>query len=229
MEQTEKATEHHRDTPDVFEQQWSQLQGQLKLWWDRLTDADLEQVAGNKTQLIRVIQTRYGHARERAEEVVDQRLREYHEAMGASEGGSLREKVTATAQGVASSMAGTAGDVSARVQDMAAKAGSAVAETATRAGTHLPELPGDVVGFIRRYPVPSLVAGMGLGFLLARLFGQGWMGASEPENFRQDEAGYPHAMIQCSQCGQMVRQADMIHHSTVCSGPDMPGQGGSPS
>jgi uncharacterized protein YjbJ (UPF0337 family) len=229
MEQTEKATHHHRDTPEMFAQQWSQLRGQIKSWWERLTDADLEQVAGNKTELIRVIEARYGHARERAEQVVDQRLHEYYEYMGTSEGGSLREKMTGAAQGVASSMGGTAGDVGAKVQDMASKAGTAVVETATRAGAHLPGLPGDVVGFIRRYPVPSLLAGVGLGFLLARLFGQGGMGAGEPEKLRQDEAGYPNAMMQCSQCGQMVRQADMVRHSTVCRGPDMPGQGGSRS
>jgi uncharacterized protein YjbJ (UPF0337 family) len=229
MEQTEKGTQLHRDTPEMFAQQWSQLQGHIKSWWDRLTDADLEQVAGNKTELIRVIQARYGHARERAEQVVDQRLHEYYDRMATPESGSLREKVTGGAHGVASSMVKTAGDVGAKVQDMAAKAGTAVAETATRAGAQLPELSGDVVGFIRRYPVPSLLAGVGLGFLLARLFGQGWMGAGARENLHEDEAGYPNAMVQCSQCGQMVRQADMVHHSTVCRGPDMPGQGGSPS
>ncbi|HSF29105.1 MAG TPA: hypothetical protein VLK82_01340 [Candidatus Tectomicrobia bacterium] len=228
MEQTEKASEH-QGAPDMFEEHWSQLRGQVRSWWDRLTDADLDQVAGNKSQLVRVIQARYGHARERAEDLVEQRLREYYHKMAPAGGDSLREKVTATAQGVASSVAGTAGDVGTRVQDLAAKAGTAVAETATRAGAHLPDLPGDVAGFIRRYPIPSLLAGVGVGFLLARLFRPGWMGVGEQENLGQGEAGYPNAIIQCSQCGQMVRQADMVHHSTVCSGSGIPSQGGSPS
>jgi uncharacterized protein YjbJ (UPF0337 family) len=229
VEQTEKATEQHRNTPETFMQQWSQLRGQLKSWWDRVTDTDLEQIAGDKTQLVRVLQVRYGHARERAEELVDHRLREYYESQDISEGGRLTEKVAATAQGMASSMAGTANDVGARAQDLAAKAGTTVAETATRAGAHLPDLPVDVAGFIRRYPVPSLLAGVGLGFVLARLFGPGWMGAGARENLGQEETGYPNAMIQCSQCGEMVQQVDMVHHSTLCSASGRPGQGGSPS
>jgi uncharacterized protein YjbJ (UPF0337 family) len=226
MEQTGKATEQGRSTPEMFAQQWSQLRGKLNGWWDRLTDADLEQVAGNKAQLIRVIQTRYGYAQERAEQEVDRRLREYYDAMKPSEGG-LGQTVTTAAQGVASSVAGTAGEVGTKVQDITTKTATTVAETASRAGAYLPSLPGDLSGFIRRYPVPSLLAGMGLGFLLARLFGQGWMAGSEQESRRRDEAGYPNAMVQCSQCGQMVRQADMVHHSTTCSGRGIPGHGGS--
>jgi len=227
MEQTEKAKEQQRGTPEAFAQQWSHLRGKANQWWDRLTDADLEQVAGNKAQLIRLIQTRYGYAHERAEQEVDRQLREYYNTTGTSEGGGLGQTVTAAAQGAASSVAGTASEVGAKVQDIATKAATAVAGTATRAGTHLPGLPGELEGFIRRYPVPTLLAGVGLGFLLARLFGSGWMGGSQQESIGQDEAGFPNAVIQCSQCGQMVRQADMVHHSAVCSGSGLPGHGGS--
>lgn len=232
MAQTEKATEHQHDTPETFAQQWSHLRGKINTWWDRLTNADLEQVAGNREQLIRMIQTRYGYARERAEQEVERRLREYYDTAEGSKGGRLGDTVTATAQGVASSVAGTAGEVSTKVQDMASKAATAataVAGTAARGSAYLPDVAGDLAGFIRRYPLPSLLAGMGLGFLLARFFGQGWMGSGDQESTRQSEAGYPNAMIQCSRCGQMIRQADIVHHSTICSGPSSPGQGGSPA
>ena len=230
MEQTEKTMERHRNPPELFTQQWNNVRGQMKAWWDRLTDADLELIAGNKTQLVRVIQERYGYARQQAEAEVDRRLRDYYDKIGVSEGGSLGEKVSATAQGMASNVAGTAAEVGARVQDMATKAATTVADTATRAGAHLPDVPGDLVGFIRRYPVPSLLAGMGLGFLLARLFGPGQTGIfGQTSGRRDEEAGYPDAMIQCSRCGQMIRQADIVHHSTVCSGTGVPGYGGSPA
>jgi uncharacterized protein YjbJ (UPF0337 family) len=237
MEQTEKATEQHC-TPEMFAQQWSHLRGKINQWWDRLTDADLEQIAGSKAQLIRLLQTRYGYAQERAEQEVDRRLREFSSMTRGSEGGGLGQTVTAAAQGVTSSVAGTAGEVGTKVQGMATevgtkvqgmatKAATAVAETATRAGAHLPGLPGEVEGFIRRYPLPSLLAGLGLGFLLARLFGQGWPGGSKEEGSGHAEAGFPDAVIQCPQCGQMLRQADMVHHSAVCGGTGLPGHGGS--
>jgi ElaB/YqjD/DUF883 family membrane-anchored ribosome-binding protein len=41
-------------------------------------------------------------------------------------------------------------------------------------------------------------------------------------------SGYPEAVIQCSKCGQMVRQADMVGHSTACTGQGLSSHGGTP-
>ena len=35
---------------------------------------------------------------------------------------------------------------------------------------------------------------------------------------QQHASGYPVAVVQCSTCGQMVRQADMASHSALCTG-----------
>ena len=51
--------------------------------------------------------------------------------------------------------------------------------------------------------------------------GQGFYLASEAEGIDQREAGYPDALIQCLQCGQMIRQADMVSHSTACRGSEI--------
>jgi hypothetical protein len=84
------------------------------------------------------------------------------------------------------------------------------------------------MGLIRRYPVPSLLAGIGVGFLLARRFGTMHMTSQGGED--QRETGYPSATIQCVRCGQMVRQSDMVSHSTTCPGTGSPvGHGGSPA
>ena len=113
--------------------------------------------------------------------------------------------------------------------ELLTQAATAIGNTVTRAGTFLPELPSGVADFIRRHPLPSLMVGMGLGFLLGRSLG--WTGqfSNKKESIDQSEAGYPDALIQCLRCGQMVRQADMVSHSTTCRGTGMLSHGGSTS
>src|SRR5262245_59940005 len=108
-------------------------------------------------------------------------------------------------------------------------AATAIGTTVARAGAFLPELPGGLADFIRRHPIPSLMVGMGLGFLLGRSCA--WTGefSHEKKGMDQSEAGYPDALIQCLRCGQMVRQADMVSHSTTCRGTGMLSHGGSTS
>ena len=43
----------------------------MKTQWGKLTDSDLDQIAGQSEKLIGVIQTRYGYAREKAEQEVN--------------------------------------------------------------------------------------------------------------------------------------------------------------
>jgi len=65
---------------DVMEGKWKQLRGEVKKWWGQLTDDDLDTVAGNREKLIGKLQERYGYAKERAEEEIDRRVREYSAA-----------------------------------------------------------------------------------------------------------------------------------------------------
>jgi uncharacterized protein YjbJ (UPF0337 family) len=62
---------------DILEGNWKQLRGQVKEWWGELTDDDLDRIDGKKDQLIGRLQERYGYTRERAEEEVNRRLRDY--------------------------------------------------------------------------------------------------------------------------------------------------------
>ena len=55
---------------DILEGQWKQVKGSIRNWWGKLTDDDLDQVAGNAEKLIGRIQERYGYAREQAEREV---------------------------------------------------------------------------------------------------------------------------------------------------------------
>jgi uncharacterized protein YjbJ (UPF0337 family) len=229
METTEKATPQSSNTPEMFTQHWSRMRQQVKGWWDRLTDADLEQVAGQKDRLVRALETRYGYARERAEQEVDRRLGEFYQTLEPSQGGRLGEAASSTAHGLASAVTKTASEAGTTAQKLATTAATTVGDTVARAGRHLPEIPGGLADFIRRHPLPSLVAGLGLGFLLGRSCARMWGTASDEESIDQSVAGYPDALIQCSRCGQMVRQADMVSHSATCRGSGVLSHGGSTS
>ncbi len=62
---------------DVFAGKWKQLKGSMREWWGELTDDDLERIAGKKDKLVGILQERYGWTRERAEDEVMARLRDY--------------------------------------------------------------------------------------------------------------------------------------------------------
>jgi len=51
---------------------WKQYTGNVKEKWGRLTDDDLQQIAGQREQLVGRIQERYGIAKEAAEKQIDE-------------------------------------------------------------------------------------------------------------------------------------------------------------
>jgi uncharacterized protein YjbJ (UPF0337 family) len=69
--------ERTRMSPETFTQQWAQIRQHLRGWWDQLTEQDLDQIAGQQDQLVRVIQERYQYLQEHARDEVDQRLQAY--------------------------------------------------------------------------------------------------------------------------------------------------------
>ena len=59
---------------DVFEGKWKEMRGQVKEWWGKLTDDDLERVDGKADQLIGLLQQKYGYTKEHAEKEFNRRL-----------------------------------------------------------------------------------------------------------------------------------------------------------
>jgi uncharacterized protein YjbJ (UPF0337 family) len=96
-----------------LESKWQKLRGEIRSQWGKLTDDDLERIAGNKDKLIGAVQERYGY-----------------------------------------------------VWDLKTRATEALKAVASKENLH--KLKGDVVDFVRRYPIPSLLIGLGIGYLLAR-------------------------------------------------------------
>ena len=64
---------------DQFEGKWKQSKGRIRERWGRLTDDDLEVIAGKREQLVGLLQERYGFNKEAAEEQVNQFLKSYRE------------------------------------------------------------------------------------------------------------------------------------------------------
>ena len=52
---------------DTLKGQWTQLKGQVRKQWGKLTDDDVDQVQGDAEVLLGRLQERYGRTREEAE------------------------------------------------------------------------------------------------------------------------------------------------------------------
>jgi uncharacterized protein YjbJ (UPF0337 family) len=56
---------------DILQGKWKQLRGDLKTFWGRLSDDELDQIEGHRDKLIGKLQEKYGYTRERAEQEVE--------------------------------------------------------------------------------------------------------------------------------------------------------------
>jgi uncharacterized protein YjbJ (UPF0337 family) len=64
---------------DQIEGKWKQFSGKVKEKWGKLTDDDLTQIAGNKDQLVGIIQERYGVKKEEAQKELDEFYKAHEE------------------------------------------------------------------------------------------------------------------------------------------------------
>lgn len=60
---------------DTVRDQWQQIRGLAKGWWDLLSDTDLDGIDGNIDRLIGKIEERYGFSKDRATQDVYARLK----------------------------------------------------------------------------------------------------------------------------------------------------------
>jgi len=59
---------------DILRGKWKKMRGQVKKWWNLLTDDDLDRIGGSMHELAGTLQERYGYAREEAEREIERRL-----------------------------------------------------------------------------------------------------------------------------------------------------------
>lgn len=170
---------------DVFAGQWKQIRGELKSWWGKLADDDLDRIGGQKDKLIGLVQEKYGYARDQAEREVEWRLKEF----GNNPGGVVEniktkaEEFSSTAVNKANEAATVAGEKleslanvireKAPQEGAAATAATTVVDGLESASSYLREkkfehLAKDVTQLVRTYPFRSLLIGVGVGYWLAR-------------------------------------------------------------
>ena len=185
---------------DVFAGQWKQMRGDLKSWWGKLADDDFDRIGGQKDKLIGVVQEKYGYAREKAQQEVERRFKEYGDKMSGSDNSGRQDTAAAVAGGpanapnegpIATTVAAVADGVEAAqgaistaatavadgwesAQGAISTAATAVADGVGSASSYLQEkkfeeMATDITALIRQYPVQSLLVGVGLGYILARL------------------------------------------------------------
>jgi uncharacterized protein YjbJ (UPF0337 family) len=197
MTQMNDTMEDNPMNEDIFAGQWKQMRGALKSWWGKLADDDFDRVWGQKDQLIGLVQEKYGYTRDQAQQEVERRFKEFADNMSGPRSSGMPEasgavaEMTAKAQelGVtAASMAGgaatavgeTMGSLASVIRDNAPHEGTIASAATTVAGglesasSYLQEkgyenIATDLTAVIRRYPVQSLLIGVGLGYVLARM------------------------------------------------------------
>lgn len=56
---------------DIFERKWNQVQGEVRGWWGKFTEDDLDKVAGQFEVFISLLYEKYGYSRARAVKEID--------------------------------------------------------------------------------------------------------------------------------------------------------------
>jgi uncharacterized protein YjbJ (UPF0337 family) len=61
---------------DMVAGKWKQMKGNVRQWWGKLTDDDVDKMTGKTEELAGKLQERYGWTRERANDEINRRIRE---------------------------------------------------------------------------------------------------------------------------------------------------------
>lgn len=64
---------------DQLEGRWKQVKGSVRQQWGKLTDDDLEVIAGHRDKFVGKLQERYGLAREEAQKRADEWVNTMHD------------------------------------------------------------------------------------------------------------------------------------------------------
>ncbi|MFK7745725.1 MAG: CsbD family protein [Roseobacter sp.] len=65
---------------DIIKGNWSQMTGEIKSEWGKLTDDEIQEASGERDQFIGLVQERYGLAKADAEAQVDRFFAKWRDA-----------------------------------------------------------------------------------------------------------------------------------------------------
>src|SRR5262245_39630914 len=118
---------------------WNEAKGKVKSQWGKLTDDDLTYVEGKRDRLLGLLQQKYGIAKDKAEE----QLNQFTSAAG-DWVSQAKEKVSQAKERVTETF----------------REGKEYLQN-----TNLPDMASDLRQVIERNPIPAVLLGVGLGFL----------------------------------------------------------------
>jgi uncharacterized protein YjbJ (UPF0337 family) len=72
---------------DVIKGNWKELKGHARETWGKLTDSDLDQIAGQRDQLLGKLQQQYGWGKDEAEKQLDQFMQHHSRTSASTESG----------------------------------------------------------------------------------------------------------------------------------------------
>lgn len=141
---------------DVMEGKWTQLRGEIKQQWGKLTNDDLDRIEGKREKLEGRLQERYGYSRGQAQDEVDKFLNQVDDQVG-----DLRSTVENKVEQAQS-----------KLQDRVSSVGDTLE---TKADTYNRQVgqaaPPEVSGAVEEYPwlviIGALVAGLLIGLMLS--------------------------------------------------------------
>lgn len=56
---------------DIIQGKWTEIKGQVKQQWGKLTDDDIATMQGSSQELVGKLQQKYGYAKDRAEQEIN--------------------------------------------------------------------------------------------------------------------------------------------------------------
>ncbi len=56
---------------DILQGQWLELKGKVKQQWGKLTDDEISQIEGKETELLGLLQKKYGYSKDEAKRQFD--------------------------------------------------------------------------------------------------------------------------------------------------------------
>jgi uncharacterized protein YjbJ (UPF0337 family) len=125
---------------------WKQMKGRVKERWGKLTDDDLTTIAGRRDQLEGLIQERYGYAKERARNEIE----DWYRSMESN----LAEQIESLRSGV---------------QNLSSTVERIAKEQIPRARSRATEALNDAEEAVKRNPLAVVAIALSLGLLISVL------------------------------------------------------------
>ncbi len=134
-----------------FNGMWDNVKGEIKHQWGELTDSDIKKIGGNKDKLLASIEKKYGYAKKKAQDELDEFLNKMDHI---SKNNSIEEKIRHVGYGVK--------DFGHKIVEKSEHLSEAALEK-------MDENYKQAVTYVKKNPVKSVCIGVGLGLLVGKL------------------------------------------------------------